>query len=76
MNRLRFNFSECKSDVSLQRPILQPLCKSLSSGRSCDTGKITGVPVNSKKCVSVGACVGACPSEAFSLSGFDVDAHI
>ncbi|MDQ7055871.1 MAG: 4Fe-4S binding protein [Persephonella sp.] len=72
MNRLRFNFSECVhvyyKDSSCN------LCVKVCPVEGAVIQKDYRVSVNSKKCVSCGACVGACPSEAFSLSGFDVDA--
>ncbi|SNZ08977.1 4Fe-4S binding domain-containing protein [Persephonella hydrogeniphila] len=70
-SRVRFNINDCVhvyyKDSSCRECInICPIEDVLSQ----DDYKII---LNAEKCVSCGACVGACPSEAFSLDGFELE---
>ncbi len=71
MDRLKFNFSDCVHVY--YRDSSCSFCIDVCPVEGVITQDDYRISVNTENCVSCGACVGACPSEAFSLSGFDVE---
>lgn len=67
---LQFDFSSCVHVY--YRDSSCSLCKDVCPVEDAITQEDYKIILNSEKCVSCGACIGVCPSEAFSFKNLDI----
>jgi len=69
-SRIRFNINDCVHVYYRDSNCKE--CINICPVENVLSQEDYKIVLNTENCISCGACVGVCPSEAFSLEGFDV----